>query len=111
MQSSHTNFSLSCNHSSAPFNGFRRKNKADYDYNLADFFQWGNYPMIGYLVQLYLILSCFVIEGLIRRQLRCEKLPQLDGVDAHFTDIAVHENMLLTTQNASNEILVFKLNF
>ena len=30
MQSSHTNFSLSCNHSSAPFNGFRRKNKADY---------------------------------------------------------------------------------
>ena len=31
-QSSHTNFSLSCNHSSAPFNGFRRKNKADYYY-------------------------------------------------------------------------------
>ena len=45
------------------------------------------------------------------RQLRCEKLPQLDGVAALFTDIAVMGDTLLTTQEPSNEILVFKLNF
>ena len=45
------------------------------------------------------------------KQLRCEKLPQLDGVEARFTDIAVIGDKLLTTQRASNEILVFKLNW
>ena len=50
-------------------------------------------------------------SGKVVRQLRCEKIPPLDGVDPHFTDIAVLEDMLLTTQKASSEILVFKLNF
>ena len=43
------------------------------------------------------------------RQLRCERLPQLD--DVQHVDIAVHGDMLLTTQKASKEILVFKLDF
>ena len=51
------------------------------------------------------------IVGVIVKQLRCEKLPQLDDVEARFTDIAVVGDMLLTTQNRSNEILVIKLNW
>ena len=51
------------------------------------------------------------IGGRIVKQLRCENLPRMDSALARFTDIAVKRDMLLTTQEKSAEVLVFKLNW
>ena len=61
-----------------------------------------------HLQSLPVIFVHILIEGRLVKQLRCEKLPQLDGVQ--HVDIAVVGDMLLTTQYLSHEILVFKLN-
>ena len=57
-------------------------------------------------------VSSFISDsGQVLKKMKCVMLPDMDDAGAYCTDIAVNKDFLLTTQNRSDQILVFKLHW
>ena len=67
--------------------------------------------IVGRQVLAPLPWAIFLDNGEVLKKLECAQLPDMDNAEAYQTDIAVYKDTLLTTQQSSNQILVFQLNW